>query len=133
MTLVEVVFLGEDRKEKVALDVVLGDGLFVEDTLGLIAVQFLIADVGAVCLQEQDGLTVVRWYEELEVPAVFGLHLHGGHIVLEHQLALDGHLVLQSAAGLIIILSKVLVNYVDDIILFRQPRRRAGIDTLFAA
>ena len=96
MALVVVVFLGEDGVEEVTLHVVVGPGSLVKHAVVLALLLFLLAEVGAVGPEEENGPAVVGGDAEGELAEFVGLHLHGGDIVLEDEFTDDGYLFLQA-------------------------------------
>ena len=96
MALVIVVFLGEDRKEEVALDIVVGPGGLVEHALVKPFLSSLFVEVGTGSPQEEDGLAIVGGDVEDEVSAGISLHPDGGDIVGEYQFALNRHRLVQA-------------------------------------
>lgn len=95
--LVPRVFLGEDGIEEVALHVILRPSLLIEHSFPLDSVQGFLAEVALVGAHEEDPVAEIRWDVEAEPATVEGERVERVDLLVQHQLAVEHHLMAQTA------------------------------------
>ena len=96
VALVVTVFLREDGKEEIPLDVVVGRGRLVGPSLFLVSLQSVALGIRLVSHQEEHGIAIETWHAELKTTAVVGLHLRLAHFAFQYQFGLHGHFLFQA-------------------------------------
>ena len=97
MALVVAVFLREDGKEEVTLDVVVGYSRLVGPVFVFVFLQLRIIDICLVCHHKEGGIAIVGWHTELKTASIVGLQFHLGYISILHQLTFQRHFLFQTA------------------------------------
>ena len=97
VALVIVVFACKDRIEQVSLDIVIRPFILVDHPPQFLTPVLLLIDAGLMCREKQDGIAIERRYGEGKTTAVGGLHIDSCHLITQHQLTIQHHLVAQSA------------------------------------
>ena len=97
VALVVAVFLREDGKEEVTLDVVVGYSRLVGPVFVFVFLQLRIIDICLVCHHKEGGIAIVGWHTELKTASIVGLQFHLGYISILHQLTFQRHFLFQTA------------------------------------
>ena len=97
MGLVPRVFLGEDGIEEVALHVILRPSLLIEHSFPLDSVQGFLAEAALVGAHKENSVAEIRWDVEAEPATVEGERVERVDLLVQHQLAVEHHLMAQTA------------------------------------